>query len=118
MTEKTLIPGNKYVHPRFTMKGGKHAYFLLVGVYPLKDMGCAIQYPDGSKFDLTIREMNEMGPYKEPVQIVRYFNVYTYGVGASRTSREDCNDSNVESELLGPRIGCKRVVFTEGEWDD
>lgn len=55
--------------------------------------------------------------YKEPIKIVRYFNVHF-------NSRRDLvaydYDSRKRADVhAGPsRVSCKRVEFTEGEFDD
>ncbi len=51
----------------------------------------------------------------KPIEIIRYFNMYKDGIAnPGYKSREEANKG---SDLEG-RIGCKRVVFTEGEFDD
>lgn len=52
--------------------------------------------------------------YKEPIKHVRYFNVYRDHVSnVQLNSREMADNSAVSG-----RIGCVRVEFTEGQYDD
>jgi len=58
-----------------------------------------------------------LAEYKEPIEHVRYLNIYTdtkrIGYCYFYSSRELAN------ELSAPtRIACKRIVFKEGEFDD
>lgn len=55
--------------------------------------------------------------HKEPIKYVQYFNIYAGGVGFPSASRGEADllDKRVASPY--PRIGVKRVEFTEGEWD-
>ncbi len=48
-----------------------------------------------------------------PKGYVQYYNIYPSYVGGGFKNRADAD------RLSGrDRIGCKRVVFTEGEWDE
>lgn len=49
----------------------------------------------------------------KPVEHVRYINIYTDGMGDLHETREKADERGLDK-----RIGCKRVVFTEGEWDE
>lgn len=55
--------------------------------------------------------------YKEPQKYVRYYNIYPNGnyggVAGPHSSR-----SRADKNAAPGRIGCKRVVFTDGEFDE
>lgn len=108
-----LNQGEKYTHPRWSTES--RPFFFFVAEYPVKkgEVYGAIQYPDGGRFDLLNKEVDECKPYKEPTQFVRYFNVYKTGVSSTYGSRAEAHHNSG-----GGCIGRKKVVFTEGEWDE
>lgn len=114
-----LIPGGKYTHPNFTGGGKRPAYLFLVGEYPVKPFGCAVQIPlTGNRYDLSPQDMDLLVPYKEPVKYAKYFNIYEGGVGGAKNTRKDADAMSVWEASIGKRIGCKRVEFNEGEFDE
>lgn len=57
---------------------------------------------------------NNFEEVKEPKTFVCYFNMYHNRIGTARETRAIAD----ENQYYDGRIGCKRVVFTEGEFDE
>jgi hypothetical protein len=49
----------------------------------------------------------------KPKQIVQYFNFYESGLGCHYSSRAEA-----DAAASKDRLGCKKVILTEGEWDE
>ncbi len=52
----------------------------------------------------------------KPEEIVRYFNIY--GDGLIGTYFNTRKEADMAHSLVGPRIGCQRVVFKPDTWDE
>lgn len=51
--------------------------------------------------------------YKEPIKHVRYYNMYPKDISADHATRKAADE-----EASDKRIGCIRVEFTEGTYDE
>jgi len=68
---------------------------------------------DGSSFrDRARTSIDLINTPAAPRTFERWFNVYRSGVGDGYNTRLEA-----DGHVLTGRIACKRVVFTEGEWD-
>lgn len=69
-----------------------------------------------SDLGVTLRyaaEFKQYEEYKEPIKHVRYFNVYRDSIGSGFITRNGADQNQNPG-----RIGCVRVEFTEGQYDD
>jgi hypothetical protein len=97
-----------------TDKKGKSGRSVVVLVLESKDTEHSITlYSNGAVYTGETSDLDLVSEYKEPVKIVRYFNVYADGLFFDYPTREHA-DGRANDE----RIACKRVEFTEGEFDE
>lgn len=100
--------------------GKKYIHGTLVGAQPFEcvwanhESACMVGTETGHATIRDATDYSRYTEYKEPIKIVRYFNVYPEAVGGVLPSRKEAD----QLADLPNRIGCVRVEFTEGTYDD
>lgn len=72
----------------------------------------------GDEYAFFQDEFSSVTEYKEPIRVVRYFNLYPTAVQSEKGIFGYENRVAADNAASNSRIACKRVEFTEGEFDE
>lgn len=107
----TFIVGQQYQDIKT-----KRCKMIVLAVSPADPKRFYIEYSShphtsGSVF---LHDAHQWEIYKEPIKVVRYYNMYPTHIASSASPTRD----HADLAAAYNRIGCKRVEFVEGEFDE